>query len=131
MKWRPNGTQWVNSEGEIYQRKTKVLDLHRWDHSRLQHLLQEQKPEFLQHPHTKRTENGPKMKLSENPYQIPCPILSFHTFRPSKTNPSPEPGRIQKPVDARAGVSKVGKDKRSHGRSTLFQSCFGVLTTQR
>lgn len=84
-----NGDQMAHNGWTLNERFTngkKVLDLHRWDHSRLQHLLQEQKPEFLQHPHTKRTENGPKIKLSENPYQIPCPILSFHMFGPSKTN---------------------------------------------
>lgn len=118
MKWRPNGTQWVNPEREIYQRE-KVLDLHRWDHSRLQHLLREQKPEFLQRPHTKRTENGPKnyrtiRKSISNP--MSNPVFSYvWQFGPSKTNlpvhlPSPEPGRIQKPVDARAGV-KVGKSE--------------------
>ncbi len=117
MKWRPNGTQWVNSEREIYPQKN-VLDLHHWDHSRLQHLLREQKPEFLQRPHTKRTENGPEnyktiRKSISNPVSNPVFLLSLAPPQPICLciPSSPEPGRIQKPVDARAGVSKVGKNR--------------------
>ena len=70
-----------------------------------------------------------KMKLSENPYQIPCPILSFHTFRPSKTNACASSLPLLSLVASRSQSMHVLASARServgrHGRSTLFQSCF-------
>ena len=87
----------------------------------------------------KELKMDPKIiELSENPYQIPCPILSFHTFG-SLAPPKPICLCIfpllslvaSKSQSMHVLASRSERVRRSHGRSTLFPRSFHDSTVRK